>query len=223
MMTRSARSLLLSLSLWVTGAMLSGGVSASPASSPIDPQLGAPFRLRDRPTLGDAGATLVVIEVTSFFCTHCREFHDREFPRIRRRFIDTGLVRWVALNASKAGAEQTAPAFILARGAHRAGQYWHSLSTLFHHSRQSPAELITAMERPGGPLRDTIESWLTDAALSEEVAADFAEFAQLSIDGTPTFILRKRTTDGRFLQARIEGYQSADYFAAAFEQMLKMP
>lgn len=72
---------LLALALHVHGAE---------APSTPDPRLGAPFVRRERAVLGDESARVVVIEFSSFKCSHCRTFHEEVFPHLRRRYIDTG-------------------------------------------------------------------------------------------------------------------------------------
>ncbi|AHF94940.1 hypothetical protein OPIT5_30260 [Opitutaceae bacterium TAV5] len=199
-------------------ARADNAAGAPPAA--IDPQLGPPFRPAERPTLGPADAPLVVIELTSFLCSHCQAFHEREFPTIRKRFIDTGLVRWVVVNAPKAD-EQNAPAFAIARGALRAGLYWELADSLFREAHRPASGLFAALARPGGPDAAEIERWARDETNQREVAADHAEFTHLSVGATPYFLLRKRTPDGRYVQARIKGYESAAYFANAIGQMLE--
>ncbi|MDR1011808.1 MAG: DsbA family protein [Opitutaceae bacterium] len=210
--------LLLAFLPFATAALADADSAPAP---PVDPKLGPPFRLRPRPALGSEDAPLVVIEVTSFLCAHCREFHEREFPTLKKRFIDTGAVRWIALNASNTATEQNAPIFAIARGALRADHYWELAGSLFREARRPEAVLFETLARPDGPDAAELERWARDDANRKAVAADFAEVAALKLEGTPSFIIRKRTPEGRFLQARIEGYESAGYLALAFEQMLQ--
>ena len=46
-------------------------------------------------TLGDATAPVTVVEYFSFTCPHCARFHAETFPEIRKRYIDTGKVKWI--------------------------------------------------------------------------------------------------------------------------------
>lgn len=186
----------------------------------VDPLLGPPFRLAERPALGAADASLVVIELTSFLCSHCREFHERQFPEIKKRFIDAGLVRWVVVNTPKAE-EKNEPAFAIARGALRAGYYWKLVDALFREAHRPASELIGAVARSGGLDAAEIERWVRDETNMREVEADHAEFVNLGVGVTPYFLLRKRTSNGRYVQARIKGYESAAYFANAISQMLE--
>ena len=44
--------------------------------------------------LGEADAPIKVIELFSMTCSHCASFHNNTFPDVRKRLIDTGMVRF---------------------------------------------------------------------------------------------------------------------------------
>jgi protein-disulfide isomerase len=45
--------------------------------------------------LGTPNAPLTVIEYSSMTCPHCAEFHLNTFPGVKKRYIDTGKVRFI--------------------------------------------------------------------------------------------------------------------------------
>src|SRR5438876_889908 len=45
--------------------------------------------------LGNPGAPVIVIEYSSMTCPHCAEFHVNTFPEVKKRYIDTGKVRFI--------------------------------------------------------------------------------------------------------------------------------
>lgn len=45
--------------------------------------------------LGHRDAPVTVIMYYSLTCTHCKEFEEKELPRIKEKFINTGKVRWI--------------------------------------------------------------------------------------------------------------------------------
>ena len=45
--------------------------------------------------MGDAEAPITIIEYSSLTCGHCAHFHNEVLPKIKRRFIDTGKVRFI--------------------------------------------------------------------------------------------------------------------------------
>jgi len=46
-------------------------------------------------TLGRANAPVTVIKYASLTCPYCRQFHQKEFPKLKRELIDTGKVRFI--------------------------------------------------------------------------------------------------------------------------------
>ena len=46
-------------------------------------------------TMGDENAPVTLIEYASFTCPHCAHFHEDQFQKLKRDFIETGKVRFV--------------------------------------------------------------------------------------------------------------------------------
>jgi len=45
--------------------------------------------------MGDEKAPVTIIEYASMTCPHCAHFQETTFPEIKKRYIDTGKVRWI--------------------------------------------------------------------------------------------------------------------------------
>ena len=45
--------------------------------------------------LGPADAKVTIIEYASLTCSHCAAFHEETFPELKKRYIDTGKVRFI--------------------------------------------------------------------------------------------------------------------------------
>ncbi len=189
----------------------------------IDSRLGPPFAQRPRATLGSETASVVVIEFSSFRCTHCRVFHDEVFPKLRAQYIDTGKVQWVIVHASNQAADQASPLFLAARGALQQERYWSVAPTLYVAGlgpASTLAKLLTETPPTGGA---ALAASLQDAAVREAVAADFADYAKLGLRGTPTFLLRKLGRDGKWSRGIIEDTQPLSYFQRTLDGMLARP
>ena len=183
-----------------------------------DRLLGPPFTLRSRASLGPDEAAVIVIEITDFRCEHCRQFHERVFPRIKQRYVDTGLVRYIALPAAQAG-ETPAPAVLgVARHALALGKFWDVRGALFAHAQERD---VAGLARKIGLDPAAATAGVRAAETQAAVAADAAEVAALEIPGTPTFVVRRRLARGGFVEARVEGYESWDHFNTLLTDMLQ--
>ena len=45
--------------------------------------------------MGDAKAPVTIIEYASMTCPHCAHFQEVTFPELKKRYIDTGKVRYI--------------------------------------------------------------------------------------------------------------------------------
>jgi protein-disulfide isomerase len=186
-----------------------------PAALPLD--------LRDRPALGREDAPVVVVEISSFKCSHCRTFHAEVFPRLREQYIAAGKVRWVVLNASDENADQFAKIFAIARCAGRQGRYWDVLDDLFRVAHRAPSFLEDLLANNALLDRPALDLCLRDRSLRNVLADDFALYAALKVHGTPTFLIWKLGRDGTRTEATISGGQKLDYFQRVFDGLLSAP
>jgi len=182
-----------------------------------------PLDLRDRPALGREDAPVVVVEISSFKCSHCRTFHAEVFPALRAQYIDAGRVRWVVLNASDENADQFAKIFALARCAGRQGRYWELLDDLFRVAHRAPSFLEDLLAKNTRLDRPALDQCLRDRALRTVLADDFARYAALKVRGTPTFLIWKLGRDGTRTEATIAGGQKLDYFQRVLDGLLNAP
>ncbi|MEQ1712424.1 MAG: thioredoxin domain-containing protein, partial [Hyphomicrobium sp.] len=93
------------LSLWLlaswcalaVSAAVTGSAFAQKAAGPTEvsvEELMKPGELPDV-VLGPADAKVTVVEYASMTCGHCAKFHTGVFPEIRKKYIDTGKIRFV--------------------------------------------------------------------------------------------------------------------------------
>lgn len=196
------------------------GASPAAADSGHDPRLGPPFAQRARPMLGSARAEVVVVEISSFKCSHCRVFHEQTFPRLREQYIASGRVQWVLLNAADDPAEEFSPVFSLARCALRQGKFWDALDTLFQAGNRAPSLQRDLIAKDPLLDRRALADCERDRLVRQEVAADFAEYRRLQVRGTPTYVVQKVGRDGARTRVTIAGAQSLEHFQRVLDEML---
>jgi len=212
--------LLASLSLHPISAETAGGrtaegMSGSRARSPVE--------LRDRPVLGQDTAPVVVLEVSSFKCAHCRAFHEKVFPRLLEEYVDSGKAQWVVLNASDDPSEQFTPLFSIARCALRQGRYWEVLDSLFRYAGRPPSFLESMFAKNPQIDAGQLEICLRDRTIRSAISGDFGHYARLKLKGTPSFLVWKLGKNGERTEAVIAGAQTLEYFRRVFDEMLKAP
>jgi protein-disulfide isomerase len=96
--------------------------------------------------MGDDKAPVTVIEYASMTCPHCAHFQETTFPEFKKRYIDTGKVRYIFREFPLDNL--AAAAFMLARcsGKDDKDKYFALIDTLFRQQRQ------WAVEKPIPPL-----------------------------------------------------------------------
>lgn len=203
-----------------TGLLLAGGLAAGGSGAQAAPEL---LEAENRPVLGLTSAPVTVIEVASFKCTHCRDFHQRVFPTLKTEYVEAGKVRWIVLNASDDPSEQFAPVFIAARCALAQGKYWDLLDPLFQAAPRPPGVLTELLGR--SPLLDPERFGLCrqDRATRLAVAADFAAYGRLKVRGTPTFLVSRREADGGRTETVIAGAATLAHFREVLDALLRRP
>ena len=158
-----------------------------------DAELMKPDKLPDM-VMGSEKAPVTVIEYASATCPHCANFQEKTFPELKKRYIDTGKVRYIFREFPLDSL--AAAAFMLARctGETDSSKYFAMVDILFHQQRQ------WAVEKPLGPLLTiakqagfTQQSF--DACLANQKVLDGIEsMRQRAVDkfkvqSTPTFFI----------------------------------
>ena len=142
--------------------------------------------------MGQDNAPNTVIEYASLTCPHCARFHSEVFPELKKRFIDTGKVRFIFRefpldNYATAG-------FMLARCA-GPGKYFPVLGAFFDQqnallSAKDPYTWIQSFSKQIGFTQDSMESCLSNQDLLDKVMGVRQRAAEkFGVNSTPTFFI----------------------------------
>ena len=161
---------------------------------------------------GDANAPVTLVEVSDFGCPHCRDFHETTASIIMDRFVDQGLVKWVAV--PYALGPQTVPAANAALCANEQGQYFEYSEALF--LKEPPQEALT---RDGflvvgdevGLDADSFRQCLEEGRYNQTVSTNQAAASQARVSSTPTFFINDEL---------IRGNRPFEEFEQRFNQIL---
>lgn len=142
--------------------------------------------------LGPADAKCTIIEYASMTCPHCAKFHKETWPELRKRYVDTGKVRFT-LREFPLDPLATA-GFMLAR-CEGDNMYYPITDLLFDQQAgwaftQKPVDNLEQMLKQAGYTKDKFEACLKN----EKIYAGINTVKQraldvFKVDSTPTFFI----------------------------------
>lgn len=161
--------------------------------------------------IGDPNAPVTVIEYASMTCSHCADFHNNVYPKIRTDYIDTGKVKWVqralpwddaAVYISKINRCVPPEQFEAVSGAYfKAQEQWIK--------SDNPLGEVKKIARLAGISAEKFDACTADAALTKEV---------LAMKRVATEVLRVRGTPAFFINGeRVEGGRNYRFMKKAFD------
>ena len=171
--------------------------------------------------LGAADAPLTLVEFTDYEAPLCHAFHVETFGTLKKKYIDTGKVRFVSRDQPLPEYHPHAmDAAHAARCAGDQGKFWEMRDALIAHAdRLSRAEILEYAA--GIPLEPTeFHSCLAGRKYQAQIDQDIADAVSLQLRGTPTFVLGRaseKTLDG----VVIVGALPYTVFEAAINRMLE--
>jgi protein-disulfide isomerase len=170
----------------------------APAEVPVD-ELMKPSDLPDV-VLGAADAKVTVVEYASMTCGHCARFHTGVFPELKKKYIDTGKIRFVMREFPLDNL--AAAASMLARCA--GGDKTYPLIDTFFAKQAdwafkegSPVPRLFEIAKQAGFTQDSFDKCLTDQKLLDQVQAVRARASEkFGVSSTPTFFINGKRLTG---------------------------
>ncbi|MGO4704704.1 DsbA family protein [Microvirga sp. 2MCAF38] len=149
--------------------------------------------------LGPADAKVTIIEYASLTCSHCAAFHANTYPELKKRYIDTGKVRFI-LREFPLDPLATA-GFMLAR-CDGEGKYYPVTDMLFDQQKNwaftdKPLDALRQLLRQAGFSQEKFDSCLRDQKLYDAVnAVKNRGIETFKVDSTPTFFINGQRYPG---------------------------
>ncbi len=167
--------------------------------------------------MGSDKAPVTVIEYASMTCPHCAHFDEETFPEFKKRYIDTGKVRYIFREFPLD--TLASAAFMLARCAGEKDQskYFAMVDTLFRQQQQwvtaKPVPPLMAIAKQAGFTEKSFDDCLANQKLLDGIQ----NVRQRAIDtfkvhSTPTFFING---------AMYPGALTIDEIAKAIDPQLK--
>jgi protein-disulfide isomerase len=167
--------------------------------------------------MGSDKAPVTIVEYASMTCPHCAHFDEVTFPELKKRYIDTGKVRFIFREFPLDNL--AAAAFMLARcaGESDPNKYFALVDTLFRQQTQwavqQPIPPLMAIAKQAGFTEASFNACLANQKILDSIES----VRQRAIDtfkvhSTPTFFVNGKT---------VEGAMSIEEFAKIIDPYLK--
>ena len=169
-------------------------IASLPGAALSQSEKGDPSSIEEM-VLGNADATLEVVEYASYTCPHCASFHRSAFKDIKKNYIDTGKIRFVYREVYFDRFGLWASMIARCGGKDR----FFGISDMIYETQaewtmdREPTAVVENLRRIGlsaGLSNDELDACLSDAGKAESLVAWFRENAEADgIQSTPSFII----------------------------------
>jgi protein-disulfide isomerase len=219
-----------------TGALALAGFAAATGWTHRDIALVAPAQAQDVSSaellqpgplgdmvLGDAKAPVTIIEYASMTCPHCAHFSETTFPELKKRYIDTGKVRFIfrefpldqlaaaGFMLARCSSETAAPQGLTADKSSPAEskRYFAMIETLFAQQKewvvQKPLQPLLNITKQAGFSEQTFNACLKNQKVLDGIEETRQRAVQkFAVQSTPTFFINGKKFAGALSIEEIE-------------------
>ena len=157
----------------------------------------APGPLGDQ-VLGSPDAPVTIIEYASMTCPHCAHFHETTYPEMKKKYIDTGKVRFIFREFPLD--PLAAAGSMLARCAGN-DKYFPMIESLFAQQKdwviQKPLQPMMAIAKQAGFTQESFDKCLANQQMLDGLEAGRTRAVQkLNVNSTPTFFINGKIFRG---------------------------
>ncbi len=141
--------------------------------------------------MGSENAPITLLEYSSMTCPHCARFHTDVLPALKKKYIDTGLVKYI-VREFPIDALATA-AFMLARCSGK-DKYFPLVEALYARQSewvvQNPVAKLMELTKQVGFTKESFEKCLNDKKLEGQIIAIRERGSkEFGVNSTPTFFI----------------------------------
>ena len=148
--------------------------------------------------LGPADAKVSVVEYASMTCSHCAHFHETTWPELKKKYIDTGKIRFT-LREFPLDPLATA-GFMLAR-CNGNEKYYPMTDLLFAQQKNwafvdKPVDALSGLVKQAGYSQESFEACLKRQDIYDAIVKVKDGGAKAGVDSTPTFFVNGQKVSG---------------------------
>ena len=197
------------------------GARAAPARAAFREQ---DVFIGDSPVIGEAKATVTLIEFSDYQCPFCSRHARDVMPQIVKDYVDTGKLKYVMFENPITSIHKNAyNASLAALCAGDQGKYWEMHDIMFANQKELGVDGLKSFAASIGLNSSEFDTCLDSKKYEKQVNSDLATATKLGVRGTPGFVLG--LTDSKDpskakVSVYIKGAQAFDKFKANIEQLL---
>lgn len=156
-------------------------------------------------SLGKDDAPVTIIEYASATCPYCARVYQTTFPELKKRYIDTGQVRFIFREFPLNDVDMFA--FMLTRCASK-GDFFPFLDALFQQQEKwavsSPLPPLTEIAKQFGFSEESIQACGRNKKVLDGVLWSSNQGVKLGVDSTPTFFVNGKMYTGEMSIGNLE-------------------
>ncbi|MFC1719747.1 DsbA family protein [Pseudomonadota bacterium] len=203
--------------------LLQEGARAPAAAAPsFQPKVvtmdGAPF-------LGDADATVTLMEFSDYQCPFCSRHYRDVMPTLVEEYVNTGKLKYVMReNPIQSIHSRALPAAKAALCAQDQGKYWEMHNMLFDNQKELTDENLKAFAETIGLDTVAFDTCTENENTMKRIDEDLVTGSSIGIRGTPGFVVGLTDPDDSNqanMTQFINGAQSLANFQAAINALLE--
>jgi len=141
------------------------------------------------PSMGSETAPVTIVEFSDFECPYCKQFHNETLPKLKKAYIDTGLVRFIHKDLPLPFHEHAQQAATAARCAQEDGKYWEAYEALFSQQNCLDCKGPIPVVATTGVNQRALEQCSKYKEIAQAVTINTSEAELNGIRATPTFVI----------------------------------
>ena len=172
-------------------ALIAGVLSVAAVSLAACDKGGTTSAAEGDMSLGSPDAPVTVVEYASVTCSHCAAWNEEVWPEFKRRYIDTGQVRYTFREFPTPPQEIAVAGFLLARCAGE-DRYFAVVDSIMRNQRvifANPRQELLNIARTAGMSEEQFNQCVTDQDAVERLNARIEAAVRAGVDSTPYFLV----------------------------------
>lgn len=154
---------------------------------------------------------IALVEFGDFECPFCAKQANETFPRLQRELVESGRVRYIAINLPIKSHPSAIPAAEAAECAAAQGKYWQMRRELFANAQNLASADFLGYAADLGLDVERFRTCLDSDTTLAKIEADLALSVRLGVSSTPTLFIGRTKADGSIrLLRRLNGSRPAE-------------